>query len=50
MVPGGRLLSRVRLPDGDAEAAGMLGHALAGLGSRYDLVVVDCRPGEEQLH
>lgn len=49
VVAGGRLLGRVRLPDGDPEAAGMLRGALEPLVERYDLVVFDCPPGEDQL-
>lgn len=51
VIAGGRLLSNVRLPEGDEEAVLRLRDALSGVvaAGGYDLVLVDCPPGEEML-
>jgi cellulose biosynthesis protein BcsQ len=51
VIAGGRLLSNVRLPEGDEEAVLRLRHALDPVVAEggYDLVLIDCPPGEEML-
>lgn len=49
VVAGGRMLSRVRIPDDDPGADEMLREALRQVVTGYDLVILDCPPGEEHL-
>jgi cellulose biosynthesis protein BcsQ len=51
VIAGGRLLSNVRLPEGDEEAVLRLRHALEPVAATggYDLVLADCPPREEVL-
>lgn len=51
VIAGGRLLSNVRLPEGDEEAVLRLRQALEPVvdDGSYDIVLLDCPPGEEML-